>query len=126
MGIADDHCMYPDHVERLIVAMLRSGTAAAHSNTLIRFERRAEDGSTLTTGFNAAVFNGPTFANEEPVLVAISKRSISDREMQTRLWQRYPVGWVDHVTAEVRVRENDATPYPATILVNPDRSGGRN
>ena len=124
LNFADDDVLYPDHVERLVGAMMRSGAGAAHSNTLIRYQRRAGDGAYVTTGFNASVFNGSTTVSEALISTPIAGQSmvyrrdvldavggwnvetfLADQELQLRLWQRSPAVWVDHVTAEWRVRE---------------------
>ena len=55
--LADDDTLFPDHVERLMAAMLRSGACIAHGNTLMRYERREDDGSLSLSGYNAIVFN---------------------------------------------------------------------
>ena len=121
--LADDDILYPDHVERLVIAMLRNGAGAAHSNTLIRYQQRADDGRYHTTGFNALTFNDTTTASGALVTTAVSGQSImirrdvfdaiggwtdrtflSDQELQLRTWRRCPVIWVDHMTSEWRVR----------------------
>ena len=126
--LADDDALYPDHVERLVFAMLRCGAGAAHSNTLIRYQKRKDDGTFVTSGFNAEVFNWSTTATEALIATPIAgqgvmfrrdvfeavggwtdKTFLSDQELQMRLWQQCPVVWVDHVTSEWRSREKGLT-----------------
>ena len=146
--VADDDVLYPDHVERLMGAMLRCGAVAAHGNTLVRYQRRSADGSFETTGFNAAAFSSSVSASEALISSPIPPQSIifrrdvfealggrnvetfrSDEDLQLRLWQRYPVVWVDHVTSEWRAREKGKTfsstaepagsVFPPRLVLNP-------
>ena len=126
--LADDDLLYPDHVERLVAAMVRSGASAAHGNTLIRYQRRRADGTFVTTGFNATVFNASTTATEALIATPIAGQAVmfrrdlldelggwpdrtflSDQEFQLLAWQRSPVVWVDGMTSEFRIRENERT-----------------
>jgi hypothetical protein len=120
--LSDDDCLYPDHVERLAIAMLRSGAAIGHSNTLIRYVERTEHGAFDTTGFNCATFVDTTTPAEALVATPITGQSIlwqrsvfreiggwrvdsmlSDQEMQMRAGQHFAFAYVDQVTAEWRV-----------------------
>ena len=54
--LADDDWLFPDHIDRLATAMFRSDAKIAHSNALIRYVSRLEDGTVKTTGYNGGVF----------------------------------------------------------------------
>lgn len=120
--LSDDDCLYPDHVERLVTAMLLSGAAYAHGNTLIRYVERGEQGTLTTTGFNCATFIDTATPGEAMVSTPIAGQSIlwrrsifreiggwrvdsmlSDQEMQMRAGQYFALAYVDQVIAEWRV-----------------------
>lgn len=122
---ADDR-LYPDHLERLIGALLRYDAGAAHANTLVRYEQRNADGEWRTVGFNGRVFNATTFPSAAlistwiggPSLVVrrdvverasrwAGQRPVADQAFQLGLWQHAPVVWVDQFTVERRVREQE-------------------
>ncbi len=119
--LSDDDWLYPDHVDRLVTAMLRSGEPAAHSNTLIRYVVRTDAGL-LTTGFNATIFVETATPSEGLICTPIAGHSImfrrslfdeiggwredsalSDQEFQMRALQRYTFAYVDDFTCEWRV-----------------------
>lgn len=121
--LADDDRMYPDHIERLVYAMLRTGAPAAHGNAIIRYQEQRPDGTWRTNGYNASTFNFSTMPFEAMVCTPIAGQAIlfhrrvlneigpmrgdsdlADQEMQLRLWNAYPVVWVDHVTCEWSLR----------------------
>lgn len=121
--LADDDALYPDHLARLMSAMLRHHAAAAHANTLIRYLEPVDGGGWATTGFNAAVFTRTTYPTEALISTPISGQALivraevfaeignyredtflADQEFQFRLWNHYPVVWVDNVTSEWRLR----------------------
>lgn len=120
--LSDDDALYPDHVERMVSAMLRSGASLAHGNTLIRYVARKADGSFATTGFSCGVFNDTSTPSEAMVSTPITGQSIlwrtsifeaigrwrsdsmlSDQEIQLRAAQRFAFAYVDQVTSEWRV-----------------------
>jgi hypothetical protein len=120
--LADDDWLYPDHVDRLVTAMLRSGAAVAHSNLLIHYIDRLEGGAVLTTGYNCSIFIETATPSEAMVCTPIAghaimwRRSVfndiggwredcdlADQEIQLRALQRYPFVFVDQVTAEWRI-----------------------
>jgi len=121
--LADDDTLFPDHVERVMSAMLRSGAAVGHANTLIRYEERGADGVLHLTGYNAIVFNDSTTATEALVSTPIAGQSLiihrdtveavggysaqtmlADQEFQLRLAARYVFAYADALTNEWRVR----------------------
>lgn len=121
--LADDDTLYPDHVERLMTAMLRSGACVAHGNTLIRYQERLDDGSLLLSGFNGVVFRDSATPTEALVATPIAGQSIiirrdiideiggyseatalADQEFQMRAANRYVFAYVDALTSEWRVR----------------------
>lgn len=122
--LADDDVLYPDHIQRLLGAMLRCDAAAAHGNTLIRYEERGADGAWETTGFNALVFNDSATPTDALLSTPIAGQAmlvrrdvfeqigawredslLADQEFQFRLWRAFPSVWVDNMTAEWTIRE---------------------
>ena len=62
---ADDDRFFPDHIERLTDALMRSGGLVAHTNCLAHYTKRLPEGGRVDVGFNASVYvDGldPTFA----------------------------------------------------------------
>jgi hypothetical protein len=121
--LADDDTLFPDHVERLMAAMLRSGACIVHGNTLMRYERREDDGSLSLSGYNAIVFNDSTTPTEALIATPIAGQSLiirrdiidgaggysrqtalADQEFQLRLAGRYVFAYVDALTNEWRIR----------------------
>jgi hypothetical protein len=124
--LADDDWLFPDHVDRLASAMIRSGAPIAHANALIRYVSRTEDGTLKTTGFNAGIFRDTATPAEAMVSTAIAGNALlwrrdvfreiggwredcglADQEIQLRAFQRYAFAFVDHVTAEWRVHASN-------------------
>ena len=121
--VADDDELFPDHLMRLVGAMERSGALAAHSNILIRYEKKI-DGTLQTVGYNASVFCRPLDRTEvyasSPVAghallfrrdaldrVGMFREDIilTDQEMQIRLSQISDFVHVPNVTGEWLSRE---------------------
>jgi glycosyltransferase involved in cell wall biosynthesis len=121
--LADDDTLYPDHVERLMAAMLNAGARVAHGNTLIRYQQRNANGELSLSGFNALAFNDSTTPSEALLATPVAGQSIiirrdiideiggysldtalADQEFQLRAAARYVFAWVDAVTSEWRVR----------------------
>jgi glycosyltransferase involved in cell wall biosynthesis len=119
--LADDDSIYPDHVERLVTAMLLSGADIAHANTLIRYVERVA-GAIVTTGFNAAVFLDTATPSEALITTPIAGHSLmwrrsvfreiggwrpdstlADQEVQMRAGKRYAFIYVDQMTVEWRI-----------------------
>ncbi len=120
--LADDDWLFPDHVDRLVTAMLRSGAAVGHANVLIRYVDRVEGGALKTTGYNAAVFIDTATPSETMVSTPIAGHALmwrrtlfdeiggwredsdlADQEIQMRAGQHYVFAYVDQVTAEWRI-----------------------
>lgn len=121
--LADDDWLQPDHVEALMAAMLRSGAAVAHGNTLIRYQQREDDHSFSTSGFNAVVFNDSATPTEALAYTPISGQAmivrrdilaeigswrrdclLADQEFHIRAAAGYVFAYVDQMTAEWRWR----------------------
>lgn len=121
--LADDDTLFPDHVERVMAAMLRSGAAVGHGNTLMRYDERGADGGLSITGYNAIVFNDSTTPSEALVATPIAGQSLivrrdiieaiggyslqtalADQELQLRLAGRYVFAYADALTNEWRIR----------------------
>ena len=124
--LSDDDLLYPDHIERLASAMLRSGAAFAHANTLIRYVERTEHGSFRTTGFNCTTFIDTSTPAEALIATPITGQSIlwrrsifreiggwlvesmlSDQEIQMRAHQHYAPAYIDQITSEWRVHDDN-------------------
>ncbi len=119
--LPDDDWLYPDHVERLMNAMFRSGAAVAHGSAILRFLERDPRGEWLTAGYNNRTFS-QTLAPTEALVSAtlgghqmlvhrsvydiaggyLLDSDISDNEIHIRFTQRYFYAYADHVTAEFR------------------------
>lgn len=127
--VADDDELFPDHLMRLVGAMERSGALAAHSNILIRYEKKV-DGDLRTVGYNASVFCRPLDRTEvyasSPVAghallfrrdaldrVGMFREDIilTDQEMQIRLSQISDFVHVPNVTGEWLSREVAESQY---------------
>ncbi len=121
--LADDDTLYPDHVERVMAAMLRSGASVGHANTLMRYDQRGADGTLTTVGYNALAFNDSTTATEALVATPIAGQSLivrrdviapsggysletalADQEFQLRLAARHVFAYADALTNEWRIR----------------------
>jgi glycosyltransferase involved in cell wall biosynthesis len=120
--MADDDWLYPDHFTRLVSALITSGASIAHTNGLIRHQRRLPDGVLETSGFNAGVFIDSTTPSDALIATAIVlismlfRRSvfdeigppidivIADYEIQVRASERYAFAYVDQTTVEWRLR----------------------
>jgi glycosyltransferase involved in cell wall biosynthesis len=134
--LPDDDWLYPDHVDRLMNAIFRSGAAVAHGAALLRFVERDAAGL-VTVGFNNRTFSEtltPTAAlvsatvGGHQMLVHRSAydqvggylldSEVSDGEMHIRLTQRYFYAFADHVTAEFRDHAGGAgrrVDFPAAL-----------
>ena len=121
--LPDDDWLYPDHVERLMKAILRSGAGVAHGNAMLHFFGTDETGAEVTTGFNPIVYAqtiNPTAAlMGTPVAhhQVIQRKDIygrddvgwlrsdtlaTDQEYHMRLVERHQLAWVDAFTCEFR------------------------
>ncbi len=119
--MADDDLLYPDHVERLMYALLRSGASIAHGSGFSRIVERQRDGTWRTRGLGAITFTGTTTPSEALVAVPMyfhqllvrrtvfveagwfrNDIALCDQELLLRLAQRYTFVYVDHVTSEFR------------------------
>jgi glycosyltransferase involved in cell wall biosynthesis len=124
--LADDDWLHPDHVEGLVGAMLRTGAALAHGNTLIRYQDLIPGSEPKTTGFNAMVFNDSVSPTNALLSTPIAGHSLifrrdifeeigtwredcilADQEFQLRAANHYVMVFVDRMTAEWRVRGSD-------------------
>jgi hypothetical protein len=120
--LADDDTVYPDHIDRLVTAMLLSGADIAHGNALIRYVERTEFGSFKTIGFNGAVFIDTSTPEEAMTSTPIAGNSLlwrrsvfreiggwradsilADQEIQMRAGKHYAFAYVDQVTVEWRI-----------------------
>lgn len=119
--LPDDDWLYPDHVERLVSAMLRSGSKLAHGACILRFLERTETGEWFTAGYNASVFcetlaesdgliSSPVAGHQMLVHRSLYEDAgwydldsdVSDNEIHARFTQRTFYAFADHVTSEFR------------------------
>ena len=119
--LPDDDWVYPDHVERLVYAMLRSGAAIAHGSALLRFVEAGDGGMWRTRGFNNRTFSQTQMPTDALVSATLGghqmlvhrlayetaggyllDNDIADNEIHIRFSKRYFYAFVNHVTAEFR------------------------
>ncbi len=120
--LADDDSLFPDHVDRLVTAMLSSGAAVGHANVLIRYVDRLEGGALSTTGYNGSIFVDTTTPTEAMVSTPIAGHALmwrrtvfdeiggwredsdlADQEIQMRAGKHYVFAYIDQFTAEWRI-----------------------
>jgi hypothetical protein len=119
--LPDDDSLYPDHVARLMTALLETGAKIVHGNGMLRYVTFAPDGSFTTTGFNASLLSEtitPTvalIATPVSLNAVIHHRSVfeetgywlvdsalNDLELHIRQGPRYVFVHVSHTTFEFR------------------------
>jgi hypothetical protein len=119
--LSDDECYYPDHIERMVNGMLRSGAKIAHGACLLRYIELRENGAWLTFGYNATTFCQTINASDTLIsttigtMQALVHRSIyeevgwylldseiADNELHMRVTPAYFYAFDDHVTTEFR------------------------
>jgi hypothetical protein len=119
--LPDDDTIYPDHIARIMFAMLRTGAKIGHGNGMLRYVERAPDGSWDTTGVNATVLSEtltPTTAlvatpvSENAVIQHrsvfeeagwwLADNSLADLELHMRFAKRWVFVHADDVTFEFR------------------------
>lgn len=135
--LPDDDWLYPDHVERMVHAMLRSGAMVAHGNALLRYLERDDEGSWRTYGFNNRTFVQTVTPTGALVCASIGGHQmlvhrsvydtaggyvldfdVSDNEIHIRMTQRYLYAFVDNVTSEFRDHSGGAgrqCDFPAAL-----------
>ena len=130
--LPDDDWFYPDHIELLVNAILRTGARVAHSFALLRFSRTSADGSEQTFGFDTLPYSGTVNRSSSLVgtPVAMSQcllhRDVFDpadvgwprlevaaeggagREYFMRIMQRHQLVAVDRYTCEFRDHAGNA------------------
>jgi hypothetical protein len=119
--LPDDDTLYPDHVARLMHALLRSGAKLAHSNGMLRYVEFAADRTFRTTGFNASLLSQTLSPTEALIATPVSLNSVlhhrsvfdeagywlvesclNDLELHIRQGTRYVFVHVDDTTFEFR------------------------
>jgi len=120
--IADDDVLYPDHIERLVFALLRSGALVAHGAGLWRQVEPGVDGSGRTLRVNCSHLRGTITPSEALINAPIATHQLllhrrvldevagpradvsgfCDQELVLRLAQRFTFTYVDQVTSEFR------------------------
>jgi hypothetical protein len=119
--LPDDDWLYPDHVERLMNALLRSGAKIAHGAGLLRFMERDAAGDWQTVGFNNRTYSQTHGPSDALVMSNIAGHQmlvhrsvydaaggylvdsdVADNEIHMRFTQQYFYAFANHVTAEFR------------------------
>jgi hypothetical protein len=135
--LPDDDWIYPDHVDRLMNAMFRSGAVVAHGAGLLRFLERDEDGTWWTSGLNNRTFSQTMCPSDALVSATLGGHQmlvhrsvydtvggyildsdVSDNEIHIRFTRRYFYAFVDQVTAEFRDHaggQNRQCDFPAAL-----------
>jgi len=119
--LPDDDWLYPDHIERLVNAMLRSGAKIAHGSGILRYLDRDAAGDWQTIGFNNRTF-AQTHSPSDALVISnignhqmLAHRSVydaiggflldtgvADNEIHMRISEHYFYAYAAHVTAEFR------------------------
>ena len=120
--LPDDDWLFPDHVERIMAAILRSGAAWGHSLSLLRFLKRDAAGQLETYGFNASIYAQTVTPMRAQVGTPIAGHQClqrrdtfdladvgwylnvvgTDQEYHMRLLERYSPVMIDQHTCEFR------------------------
>jgi hypothetical protein len=120
--LPDDDWLYPDHVERIMYAILRSGAAWGHSCSLLRFQKRDAAGALQAYGYNASCYSATVTPMQALVGTPIAGHQClqrrdtfdaddvgwylnlvgTDQEYHMRLLERYSPVMVDQHTCEFR------------------------
>jgi glycosyltransferase involved in cell wall biosynthesis len=127
MFLPDDDWIYPDHVARLMSALLRAGGPVVHGAALLRYLGRAPDGAETLRGLNATIFSQtltlPEALVASPVSVNqfihdrrvfadvgwfINESEVGDNEFHMRLLQRHTPVFVPNATSEFRHHERSS------------------
>ncbi len=121
--LPDDDWYYPNHIELLVRAILRSGAAVAHSSGMVRYLRANENGEPETYGFNTRSYQttvNPTWAQVATPVAAhqclqarrtfapddvgwyLNDHPLADQEYHMRLVERHQLAFVERFTTEFR------------------------
>jgi Glycosyl transferase family 2 len=119
--LPDDDSLYPDHIERLIYAVLRSGAKIAHGNGMLRYVERQAGGGWKTTGLNASLCAETLTPTVALIATKVSENgvmhhrsvfdddgwwrddsSLADLELHMRLGLKFVFVHVDETTFEFR------------------------
>jgi hypothetical protein len=119
--LPDDDLIYPDHVERVMFAMLRSGAKLAHGNGMLRYVERTADGDWKMTGVNGTLCGESLNPNVASIATPVSENAVihhrsvfseagwlladsalNDLELHMRYGNRYVFVHSDAMTFEFR------------------------
>lgn len=136
--LPDDDSIYPDHIERIMFALLRAGAKVAHANGMLRYVERTAAGEWRTTGVNATLCSetltpaSALVATPVSVNGVIQHRSVfdeigwwlpdsvlADLELHMRQGPRYVFVHADDVTFEFREHAGNqakAWDFPTELL----------
>jgi GT2 family glycosyltransferase len=130
----DDDVLFPDHVAELVAALERSGAAAANSDSVSRFIKRAPDGGYRTRGYKVEIANAfdpiaILWRNASPVMTMMLRRDVlaragafdaslavclEDYDLWVRLTRTIDIVHVDRITAVYTKREDGSSMIAAT------------
>lgn len=115
--LPDDDGIFPDHIERIVYAMLRSRAKVGHGNGLLKYVETQADGGLKTIGYNATTLSSTTTVTHaliatpvsmngmiyhrsvfEEVGWLINESPLGDVEHQMRVARRFAYVHVDNVT----------------------------
>ena len=124
--LPDDDLIYPDHIERVMYALLRTGAKIAHGNGMLRYVERGADGGWVTTGLNASLCSDTLTPITALIATPVSENaviqhrsvydeagwwlmdsSLADLELHMRLAKRFVFVHADDVTFEFREHANN-------------------
>jgi len=119
--LPDDDWIYPDHVERIMSALLHAGASVAHSAALLRYLKTGPDGGDVLRGFNMSTFSKTIDLREALIASTVSLNqtiqhrsvfenvgwflddsAVTDNEFHMRLLQHYTPVFAPNVTCEFR------------------------
>ena len=119
--LPDDDLIYPDHIERVMYALLRSGAKIAHGNGMLRYVKRNAAGGWTVTGVNGTLCGESLDPHSAAIATPVSENAVihhrsvfteagwwlddsvlSDLELHMRYGVRYVFVHSDLMTFEFR------------------------
>jgi hypothetical protein len=121
--LPDDEWFYPDHIERLMEAILKTGAAISNSRSLVRYLKYDAEGNLVTAGLNNSNYASTATTSAAQVGTGVAPHQMlqrrdlfdpadigwflldsiaADQEYHMRLTERYSFVFVNQVTSEFR------------------------
>jgi hypothetical protein len=135
--LPDDDLLYPDHIERVMFAMLRSGAKLAHGNGMLRYVERTPGDGWKTTGLNGTLCSETLDPHNASIATPVSENGVihhrsvfteagwwlpdgalADVELHMRYGNRYVFVHSDMMTFEFREHAGNAAKgadFPAEL-----------